>query len=247
MTSALDLHYRDERLAPLYDLDSGWSRDRGFYLQLAQGPAPQHILDIGCGTGLLCLAYAKLGHQVTGADPAKAMLEIARSKDTQNRVHWVESSVQTLSLENTFDLIIMTGHAFQVLLNPDDRKACFQKVKEHLSPQGRFVFESRNPQFPWQDHWNYEMPLQLKEHTLLEVRQLRTWDGHVMTFDLHYHFPEQTLTSHSTLCFADLPTLKQELRASGLAVHALLGDWNGEAFAPDASQEMIFDVGHGTS
>lgn len=33
-----DLHYEDPLLSVLYDLDSGWSVDRDFYLALA-GPA----------------------------------------------------------------------------------------------------------------------------------------------------------------------------------------------------------------
>ncbi|MFK4255705.1 methyltransferase domain-containing protein [Agrobacterium tumefaciens] len=48
-----DLHYEHPALAALYDLDSGWSIDRDFYLGSASGEQ-KRILDIGCGTGLLC-------------------------------------------------------------------------------------------------------------------------------------------------------------------------------------------------
>ena len=64
------LHYEHPDLAALYDLDSGWSVDRDFYLGLATG-GPKRILDLGCGTVFLCDAYASLGHQVTGANPAR--------------------------------------------------------------------------------------------------------------------------------------------------------------------------------
>lgn len=72
-----DLHNENPLLAELYDIDSGWSEDRRYYLDLA-GQEPKSILDLGCGTGLLCDAYAAAGHRVTGVDPAKAMLDVAR-------------------------------------------------------------------------------------------------------------------------------------------------------------------------
>src|SRR5215472_12275872 len=50
--------------------------------QLA-GPAPQRVLDAGCGTGVLALLLAELGHEVTGVDLAVQMLEVARLKAEQ--------------------------------------------------------------------------------------------------------------------------------------------------------------------
>jgi 2-polyprenyl-3-methyl-5-hydroxy-6-metoxy-1,4-benzoquinol methylase len=73
----LDLHYSNQKLADLYDLDSPWSAERDFYLDLAP-PSPIDILDLGCGTGSLCNAYAELGHRVTGVDPAQSMLNVAQ-------------------------------------------------------------------------------------------------------------------------------------------------------------------------
>lgn len=61
----------------MYDLFSPWSIDRDFYLARA-GKPPQHVLDLGCGTGLLCEAYAAQGHGVTGVDPTGAVLAVAR-------------------------------------------------------------------------------------------------------------------------------------------------------------------------
>jgi ubiquinone/menaquinone biosynthesis C-methylase UbiE len=43
-------------------------------------PPPVAVLDIGCGTGSLCLALAELGHQVSGIDFSPAMIAQARVK-----------------------------------------------------------------------------------------------------------------------------------------------------------------------
>ncbi|MFT5774191.1 methyltransferase domain-containing protein [Hyphomonas sp.] len=75
----VDLYYTHPRLAGIYDLGNAGAEARNFYLSLA-GNSPRDILDLGCGTGLVCAAYAARGHRVTGADPPRAMLDVARSK-----------------------------------------------------------------------------------------------------------------------------------------------------------------------
>ena len=45
--------------------------------------------------------------KVTGADPASAMLDIARSRPGGERVEWVEADARSLSLETRFDLILL--------------------------------------------------------------------------------------------------------------------------------------------
>ena len=114
-----DLHYDDPSLAAIYDITCGWSEDRNFYLALAGNP-PKVVLDLGCGTGLLCDAYAARGHDVTGVDPSASMLDIARQKPHGTEVSWVEATAQDYRSDKRFDLIIMTGHAFQVLEDDAD-------------------------------------------------------------------------------------------------------------------------------
>ena len=69
--------YADPRLAALYDALNPSDAAAAFYLGLACLP-PARILDMGCGTGLLACEFAARGHDVTGADPAAAMLAVAR-------------------------------------------------------------------------------------------------------------------------------------------------------------------------
>nr|WP_246699405.1 class I SAM-dependent methyltransferase [Rhizobium sp. BK538] len=148
-----DLHYEHPRLAGLYDLACGWSEDRDFYLSLADG-GPKSILDLGCGTGLICDAYAARGHDVTGADPSAPMLDIAKRKPHGDRIEWVECYSQDFRSEKRFDLIIMTGHAFQVLLDERSILATFAAMREHLADGGCIVFETRNPEIDWKARWD---------------------------------------------------------------------------------------------
>ncbi|KQY41817.1 class I SAM-dependent methyltransferase [Rhizobium sp. Root483D2] len=236
-----DLHYEEPSLAELYDLDSGWSIDRDFYLALA-GAAPQRILDLGCGTGLLCDAYAALGHSVTGADPAKAMLDVARQKHNGEKIEWVLSSAQDFRSPKRFDLIIMTGHAFQVFLDDSDILAAFATMRQHLAPGGLIAFESRNPAIDWPARWNGESDLTTGGQTVRQSRQVTKIAGKRIAFETRYALTERTLVSSSELLFLSRTDIEDRLKASGLRAEQVYGDWHAQPFDAAVSDEMIFIV-----
>jgi 2-polyprenyl-3-methyl-5-hydroxy-6-metoxy-1,4-benzoquinol methylase len=241
-----DNHYENSKLAEIYDLDSGWSIDRDFYLKLA-GDTPQSILDLGCGTGLLCNAYAQRNHVVTGVDPSEAMLDVARRKPHGKEIEWVQSSAQDYSSNKRFDLIIMTGHAFQVLLEDNDVIATFSTMRKHLKHDGKIVFESRNPDIDWSHQWSYKLDIELPDSTAVtESRKFIAMKNARMIFELHYQFPDQSLVSESELRFYSKGEIEQFAVSADLRVDNLFGDWQEESFNSKSSLEMIFLLRHST-
>lgn len=240
-----DAHYDDPRLAAIYDLGNGWSEDSDYYLALA-GTTPCRVLDIGCGTGIITDAIAARGHVVVGADPSPGMLAVARTKPWRDAIRWVESDAQSLDLDETFDLIIMTGHAFQTLATDADIAAAAASIKQHLAPDGRAVFESRNPRIDWPSRWAYGVDLEAPQGTIHETREFLGHDAGCMTFDLRYRFPDGAeLVSSSVLRFADRDTIETLFRAAGLVAEHVHGDWDGSPFDAASSPEMIFHMRHG--
>ena len=138
-----DRLYQDADLARYYDIENGWADDTAWCREMARGCGS--VLDLGCGTGLLAADVAQDGARVTGVDPALPMLEIARHRPGGERVTWVAADARDVRLGETFDLVVMTGHAFQVFLTRQDRLAVLETIAAHLAPQGRFIFDSRNP------------------------------------------------------------------------------------------------------
>jgi 2-polyprenyl-3-methyl-5-hydroxy-6-metoxy-1,4-benzoquinol methylase len=236
-----DLHYEHPDLAEIYDLDSGWSVDRDFYLDLANG-GPKRVLDLGCGTGLLCDAYASLGHDVTGVDPAKAMLDVARTRPYGANVNWVEATAQTFSADKCFDLIVMTGHAFQVLLDDADILAVFSIMKTHLAENGVVAFETRNPAIDWSARWEGETSLISNKQVIRQSRAILQREANLISFETRYHFPGKTHTSFSKLRFLTRPQIEDRLRECGLKAKAVYGAWDKKPLDESTSDEMIFIV-----
>ena len=119
-----------------YPLTEQWARSLG-------GP----LLDLACGTGRMAIRMAELGYQVTGVDIVPEMVARARQKAAEHAVsiEWVVADARTFHLQKQFPFIYMLENVFQFFLTREDQEAMLARVREHLLPEGCFLFETRNP------------------------------------------------------------------------------------------------------
>ncbi len=241
--SVRDPLYDDAGLALFYDAENGWAADTAFCARMAEGA--RSVLDLGCGTGLL-LAALKAERRV-GVDPAAAMLEIARARPGGAGVRWVEGDAREVRLGEAFDLIVMTGHAFQVFLTDDDQRAVLATVAAHLAPEGRFIFDSRDPDAREWEEWGPEESFRRFDHPDLgpvEAWNDFAWDSAagVVAYGTHYRLAEGSVRSAtSRIRFTGKAALEARLAEAGLRADAWLGSWDGTPWAPGARE--IIPVG----
>ena len=233
-----DAHYELPELAALYDIDSGWSDDRDFYLKLA-GAAPIRILEIGCGTGLVARAMAEDGHRVTAIDPAAPMLEVGRRSSFGDRVHWLQGTAEEFEVAERFDLVFMTGHAFQVLLKDDQIRRSLANIRRHIALGGTFAFETRNPALPWETIFENARTLEAEAGPIPVEWRVLWRRGELVRFDTHYHLADGVRVSESTLRFLPLDRLREFLVEAGFEIVSVNGDWDNSAFVPETSREII--------
>ena len=138
----VDRLFSEPSLAELYDAFCAGRRDFGYYLPLVMSAAS--VLDVGCGTGELLRLAREAGHagRLCGLDPAEAMLQQARKRPD---IEWVLGDLTSVDWRCEFDLVVTTGHAFQVLLEDDQLRESLAAIRTALAGDGRFVFETRNP------------------------------------------------------------------------------------------------------
>jgi ubiquinone/menaquinone biosynthesis C-methylase UbiE len=238
-----DRLYSDPDLVRFYDLDNAWGRDNEFCARLST--EARSLLDLGCGTGRLAAALAEQGRAVVGVDPAAAMLEVARRRPGGDRVTWIEADARDLHLDRRFDLIVMTGHAFQVFLTPEDQAAALNTVALHLTPRGRFIFDSRNPTAAAWKQWvpgasNWEV-------THPDLGRVEAWndathdpESGIVTYETHYRIVEsgRHLMARSQIRFTPKEELEALITEAGLHVTRWLGDWQGSPWTAE-SKEII--------
>lgn len=238
MTDAL---YHDPALAQFYDCENDWRDDLRFCQALAQDK--HAVLDLGCGTGLLAASLAGV-RDVYGVDPAEAMLDVARGRAGGDRVTWVHADARDVRLGRRFDLIVMTGHAFQTLLTDQDQYAACLTMAAHLAPGGTFIFDSRNPAREEWREWTPEASERSFVHPMLG--RIRAWNDvrydtatQVVTYGTFYEAGDgRRWQAHSPIRFASMTAIDARLREAGLARQQWLGDWNGKEFE-EGDAEMI--------
>jgi len=128
----------------LYDAEyGGYKGDFELFFNLIETGS---VLDLACGTGRLTLPLAQKGLKVIGLDASEPMLALAGEKSKEFSIKWIQGDIRDFHLNETFDLILMGGNAFQALLSESDQMQMLDCVRRHLRPSGLFVFNTRNPQ-----------------------------------------------------------------------------------------------------
>jgi SAM-dependent methyltransferase len=237
----VDRLFSEPALARLYDGWHPWESraDFGFYLPLLM--AARRVLDVGCGTGELLRLARERGHtgRLCGLDPAAAMLDQARARAD---IEWYLGDLGSVTWDGDFDLVVMTGHAFQVLVDDDDLRVALAAIRSALDGDGRFVFETRNPAARGWEEWAPANALDVtgpNGEVVHAAHQVVTpFDGDVVTFTITFTSagwarPE---VSHSTLRFLDAPTLARFLAAAGLAIESQFGDFDRRPLAATSAE-----------
>lgn len=141
-------HYAD----PLYYTKTYKERthDVEYYAKLAKrskGP----VLEYGIGNGRVALAIAKAGVHVTGIDLSQPMLDSLGAtlktlpKQVQARVRYHQGDMRELVLDEHFPLVIAPFNCLLHLYTRSDMEQFLERVRGHLAPGGKFVFDFSVP------------------------------------------------------------------------------------------------------
>jgi SAM-dependent methyltransferase len=211
------------------------------------------VLDLGCGTGMLACRIAAAGLEVVGAEPAAGMLGVARARPGAEAVTWVKSDGQSLRLERHFDLIYMTGPAFQALLSDADAVALLAAAARHLEPEGRFAFETRNPACQAWLGWTPDATREVVD-TAAQGQVGACYDAElegdsgancgIVRIAQHCGFLDRGMKriGRSRIRFIERDHLDGPIARAGLAPLAWYGDWDRGPCTP-AGKEIIAVTG----
>jgi ubiquinone/menaquinone biosynthesis C-methylase UbiE len=239
----IERQFTEDRLAALYDLFAPPKRrdDFNFYLPLVM--AAGSVLDVGCGTGALLRWAQEAGHtgRLCGLDPAEGMLNQARQRPD---IEWVLGDRSSVRWDREFDLVVMTGHAFQQLIADDEIRTALATIRSALIDGGHFAFETRNPLVRAWEHWPTEYAAETTDASGALVRREHPVEtpveGDVVRFTVTFTSPswDRPQVSPARLRFLDADALSSFLSGAGLAVEEQFGDWTRQPLT-DTSPEII--------
>lgn len=239
----VERQFTEDRLAALYDVffPPAQRDDFAFYLPLVM--SARAVLDVGCGTGALLRLARESGHagRLCGLDPGAGMLTQARQRSD---IEWILGDLSSVTWDREFDLVVMTGHAFQEFVEDDEIRVALARIRQALVDDGCFAFETRNPRDRAWERWPADYSSEVIDVSGAPVQQEYRVEGtseggvvrSISTFtSAGWDHPE---VSRGALRFLDPDALSSFLVEAGLVIEEQFGDWTREPLT-DTSPEII--------
>jgi len=130
----------------------------------------ESVVDIGCGTGNHAIRLSRSGFKVTGLDISSAMLKIAKEKNQEAKIEFIQGDMR--KIENLipkgqkFDAAICLGTTFSHLIKNKDVQALLNGLHKILRENGLFIFNARNAGKIDEDRLNRL----ILDHTIVDER-----------------------------------------------------------------------------
>lgn len=102
------------------------------------------ILDLGCGSGLLCQLLHDQGYRVTGVDRSEEMLRLARLREgpSGDTPEYLNHDIRTFRRPDTFQGCLCFGDVLNHLLNVSDLTDLFTSLFQSLTVGGVFLADT---------------------------------------------------------------------------------------------------------
>ena len=240
--------------APFYDWENTQTlgrRDVQFWVNLAirfKGP----VLELGCGTGRLSLPVAKRVERFIGIDRSASMLARLSKKfrraGLSHRAEFVRGDIRMLPFKSIshFKLVMAPYGMLQSLLYDTDLSDTLSSVSEVVPSGGMFGIDLV-PDLPRWQEYNKRVSLRGRNRrgnqiTLIEtVRQ--DHERQLTIFDQEFveRRGRQRETHRFSLAFRTLSVreISHYLENAGFVVDAVLGDYRGRTWSPEADVWII--------
>lgn len=134
--------------APWYDLlyqDKNYTEETSFVEACLRdhGVSSGKLLDLGCGTGLHALAFARQGWSVAGIDLSHEMIASAKARAAQAglSIPFRQGDAREPGPERGFDAVVSLFHVASYQTSRDALAAMFRTAHAALKPGGVFFFD----------------------------------------------------------------------------------------------------------
>jgi 2-polyprenyl-6-hydroxyphenyl methylase/3-demethylubiquinone-9 3-methyltransferase len=145
------------------------------------------MLDIGCGAGLLCEPFTRLGAQVIGIDPSATNIAVAKlhADKAELSIDYRCTTVEEMDPRERFDIVL----AMEVVEHVVDVGAFIDRCASMLKPGGLMVVSTLNRN--WK---SFALGIVAAEYVLRWLpRGTHQWDKFVTPDELTHHLARNKL------------------------------------------------------
>jgi 2-polyprenyl-6-hydroxyphenyl methylase/3-demethylubiquinone-9 3-methyltransferase len=145
------------------------------------------MLDIGCGAGLLCEPFTRLGAQVIGVDPSATNIAAAKLHAEKGHlsIDYRCTTIEEMDVRERFDIVL----AMEVVEHVVDVGAFLDRCASMLKPGGMMVVSTLNRN--WK---SFALGIVAAEYVLRWLpRGTHQWDKFVTPDELSHHLERNKL------------------------------------------------------
>ncbi len=168
-----------------------------------------------------------------GIDFSSSMIDFAKYKSSSiSDIAFYEVDAVDFNLETVFDLIVMTGNAFQAFISDADFSSMLSNIRSHMHTDSIFVFDSRLPcpmHFEITSSYEYWSSYTSPSGGKVDVYGLDTKHPLLNNTMLHHVRREyengEQYHSHIELKYRSVDEIVQSLASHGLQLVEYYADW----------------------
>ena len=208
----------------------------------------QPVLELGSGTGNFLVTLQQQDVEIAGLDVSPEMLGAAQKRATEKKLksNLINADMRVFNLEQNFSLIFIAGNSLQHLNTISDVESCFDSVKRHLKPDGKFIVEVFNPslQLLTRDpQVRYFVGEYKTDDGWIVINENVFYDPATQINNIHWHYKNQYAKEERTVTFTMRQFFPQELdylfTKNGFTIEEKYGDFDEREFESKSAKQII--------
>lgn len=99
------------------------------------------VCELGCGTGAMTRRLRDCGYDMIGIDYSDAMLNVARSAETDDSILYLMQDMREFELYGTVKAIVSVCDSINYITDSDGLTDVFRLCNNYLDPKGLLIFD----------------------------------------------------------------------------------------------------------
>lgn len=203
------------------------------YLKLKQDDS---ILDLACGKGRHAIFLNSLGFDVTGLDLSENSINDAL-KSANDSLHFRVHDMRQ-PFKNKYNAIFNLFTSFGYFETDDEDINVLKNIKNGLKPNGVAVIDYLNVS----KSIKQLIPHEIQKRSAIDFEIKREVKDGFINKEINFKDADNSFTFTEHVKCLDLITFKKYLKASGLKLIAVFGDYNLQDFDVKTSDRLILIV-----
>lgn len=195
------------------------------------------LLDLGCGTGVLCHALLGEGHDCLGIDLDPAMIEWAKRRGAQSKFK-VMAVEDMGDIGREFDVAVCLGNVISHL-DASALSRTHEGVSRVIKPGGKWICQLVNWNI-WITSRAWKFPVIERDAGRLRFHREYRGDEHTVEFTVRLEMDGQEVHRGTSTLFPRPVESHVEIACShGCELDAALGGWDGRRFDSGRDESVI--------